>query len=388
MLETQKVQNLFIELGILTSSRTVINTAVRMVYPLLPVFAREFKLELSDFALLLTLSQLLGLTAPVIGILPERFGRRFTILLGLIIFNLGMLAVFIFPNFLGFSLAFLLAAFGKITFDPTVQAYFGERVPYEKRGMVLGIIELAWSGAFFLGVPLMIWLIDISNWQIPFAALGFLGVLGFGFSSLILQSTSKEGEKPASFLKGLRLAASEKSAFGGIIFMFCICAANQLIGVVFASWIEDSFGIALSSLALASIMIGIAELGGESFVVFFADRLGKRRLMIVGILGNLLVCLFLPVMGVSLSLAIAGLFCFYLSFELGLVASIPLLSELSPKSRATYMTVIAAASTFGRAICTFIAPSLYENGLIVNCGLALLLNAISLLVLWYLIRLD
>lgn len=144
----------------------------------------------------------------------------------------------------------------------------------------------------------------------------------------------------------------------------------------------------LSSLAIASVMIGFAELGGEGFVVFFADRLGKRRLIIGGIAANAIVCLFLPFMGISLAIAIAGLFFFYLSFELGLVASLPLLSELSPSSRATYMTVVAAASTFGRAICTFIAPYLYDFGLIANCTLAFILNALALYMLWQFIRLK
>lgn len=120
MLQSRKALSLYTELVILTSSRTTINTGVRMIYPLLPVFSRELGTDVNSFALLLTISQLIGLSAPIIGLLPERFGQRFTILFGMMLFNLGMLFVFILPNFLGFSLALITAAIGKITFDPTI----------------------------------------------------------------------------------------------------------------------------------------------------------------------------------------------------------------------------------------------------------------------------
>lgn len=388
MLQKRKPLNIYTELGILTTARTTINTGMRMVYPLLPVFSRELQVELSSFALVLTLVQFTGLSAPLLGILPERFGRRFSLLFGMMLFNLGMLLVFILPNFLGFSLALLLGALGKIIFDPTLQAHFGEKIPYEKRGMALGIIELAWSGAFFLGVPLMTWLIGSFNWQAPFAALAFLGTIGFAVAAYIVQGSPKDAVKSISFLDGLRQAFSEKAALAGVFLIMCISAANQLIGMVFATWIEDSFGIMLSSLALASIMIGFAELGGEGFVVFFADRLGKRRLIIAGIGANMLVGLVLPALAISLGIAVAGLFFFYLSFELGLVASLPLLSEISPKSRATYMTVVAGASTFGRAISTIIAPNLYEYGITANVAAAFMLNGLALFLLWRYIRLK
>jgi hypothetical protein len=104
--------------------------------------------------------------------------------------------------------------------------------------------------------------------------------------------------------------------------------------------------------------------------------------------GNIAACFLLPMMGFSLSAALVGLFLFYLTFELSLVASIPLATELSPGARAMYMTVMVTSFTFGRAVMTPLAPVIFEFGLVANCLLAAGLNAIALTAVMGFIRLD
>ena len=56
--------------------------------------------------------------------------------------------------------ALLLSTLGKSLFDPALQAYFGDRVPYAQRGTALAVTEMAWSLAFIVGVPAMGFLIS------------------------------------------------------------------------------------------------------------------------------------------------------------------------------------------------------------------------------------
>ena len=168
----------------------------------------------------------------------------------------------------------------------------------------------------------------------------------------------------------------------------CISAANQLVAVVFGTWIENSFGILLSALAAAAFVIGASELLGEGIVVFFSDRFGKRRLVMWGIIGNMLACLILPFTDFSLVMVLIGLFLFFVSFELSLVATIPLATELSPNSRAMYMTLMFAGFTFGRALTTPIAPLLFEYGMVAISLGVVGLNLIALIAVWRFIRLE
>jgi predicted MFS family arabinose efflux permease len=380
-LEKPKESSILPVAALLTGTRTITDTGVRMIYPLLPVFARGVQVEVSAIVSVLAFMQLLGLVAPFLGRVSEQRGRRFTMLLGLLLYVTGMVSVFIFPNFTGLAIALLLAALGRTALGPAIQAYIGDKVPYQRRGFFLGIVELAWSGAFLFGVPAMTWLIANYNWQAPFLALAIIIAL-----CVVLIWLRVEADTPivqhVAFLPALRAAISSPMALAGLCLGFSISAGNQLVSVVFGTWIEASFGIQLAALAVAAAVIGLSELGGQNIVIFFADRFGKRRLVLVGVACNIVACLILPLTGGNLTLALVGLFFFYLTFELSVVASIPLATELSPNSRAMYMTVLMTAVTLGRALLTPVAPVLFASGLLANCLVAAGFNLIAIFVVW------
>ncbi|MGJ3240693.1 MAG: MFS transporter [Anaerolineae bacterium] len=370
------------QVTMLTITRTIINTGFRMVYPLLPVFARGIGADVAAFSVILTILQLLGLAAPFFGQLSEGRGKRFTIRFGLFLYLIAMLLVFISPNFVGFSAALIVASLGKIAFDPAVHAYIGDRVPYDKRGLYMGIVEFGWSGAFIVGVPIMSWLIAQTNWQMPFFVLAILTGIMLIATFIMIEEDEGRVVSGISLWQGVRQAINSPIARAGLLLGAGISGANQLITVVFGLWIEDSFGIQLAALAIASAVIGISELAGEGVVTGFSDRFGKRRLIILAIIANMLACLVLPFTAITLSTALVGLFAFYLSFEIALVATIPLASELSPQSRGMYLTVFIAAVTFGRTIATPLSTALFTWGLLANTLMALVFNAVALMAVW------
>jgi DHA1 family inner membrane transport protein len=386
--EKRKSYPLIAQLSTLTSSRMIINTPFRMVYPLLPVFVRDLNVSIADIAFILTGTQLLGLSAPLIGTISEQRGRRFTISLGLFFFSLSLLVAFMMPTFTGFAIAMLAGAAGKMAFDPAVQAYIGDRVPYEKRGMALGIIELAWSATYIIGVPVMTWVIAAFNWQTPFLLLAILGFICFLVSRLVLENDEPQTANRASLFKAIAGSVNTRLAIAGLVLAFSLDAANQLVALIFGAWIENNFGIVLEALAAAAFVIGAAELCGEGIGVFFSDKFGKRRLVTWGIAANILACLILPFTAINLTLVLAGLFLFFITFETSLVATIPLATELSPNSRAMYMTVVATAFTLGKAVMTPIAPYLFELGIFANCIAAAGLNLIAIFVVWRFIRVQ
>ena len=79
--------------------RTILNTAHRMVYPFLSVFARGLGVDIATMSLLMTVRSLLGTTSPLFAPLSDRRGRRFGMLVGVSIFTLGVGLVAIYPSF-------------------------------------------------------------------------------------------------------------------------------------------------------------------------------------------------------------------------------------------------------------------------------------------------
>ena len=74
-------------------------------------------------------------------------------------------------------------------------------------------------------------------------------------------------------------------------------AANEVITLVYGVWVEQSFSLSIASLGATALAIGVSELGGETLVTAFTDKIGKRKALAIGIIGNCLASLALPIFG-------------------------------------------------------------------------------------------
>jgi len=353
-----------------------------MVYPLLPAFRDGLGVSLEAISRAVAARSLAAAASPFIASLADSRGRKTGMLTGLGLFIFGASIVFFWPTFPGFVLALIFTGLGKYVFDPAMQAYLGDRVPYERRGLALTLTELAWSGSFVLGIPLMTWLIARNGWLAPFPFLaGMTLVFALIFYYMLPRDDLEDAKARQSLAANLRNVFQSKVALLGLSFTLLASAANESINLVFGVWIEASFGLRLGALGAAAAVIGIAEIGGEGLVATLADRLGKRRSIIIGLLLNSLAAFLLPTLGQSEIGAFAGLFLFYITFEFAFVSSIPLMTEIMPKARATLMALNITSASLGRALASLLAPMLYAFGFSLNTMSTVLFNLLAILAL-------
>lgn len=362
--------------------RTILNTAHRMVYPFLPVFARGLGVDLSTMALLMTARSLLGATSPLFAPIADRRGRKFGMLAGLVIFTLGVGLVALSPSIWTLALALMLAMIGKYMFDPAMQAYFGDRIPYHRRGTALAVTEVSWSASFIVGVPVVGFLIDRYGWSAPFPLLTALGLAAFFVVWRVVPRKDPHHEPAAHPRDGYRAVLTSVPALAGISIALWASAANELVNIIFGVWLEDSFGLKIIALAGASAVIGISELSGEGLVAMTTDRLGKPLALTIGLVSNALASILLPFIGQTQTGALIGLFLFYITFEYVLVSHIPLMTELVPSARATMLSMNVTGHAIGRALGAFLAGLVYQPlGFLFVALTAALFNGAALLAL-------
>src|SRR5215213_2597493 len=363
--------------------RAILNTLHRMVYPFLAVFARGLGVEYTTLSFVVTLRSFIGMFAPVLGTIADQRGRKFGMLLGIFLFIAGMGLVVIAPSFWTFSIALLLAILSKYLFDPSMQAYFGDRIPYERRGTALAITEGSWSLAFIAGVPVMGWLIARFGWSAPFPLLAGLGLLMLVVIWRIIPRNDPHHAQPtATSGKNVRAVLTSIPALAGISIALWASAANELVNLIFGVWLEDSFGLKIAALAGASAIIGFSELSGEGLVALTTDRLGKPRALVLGLLGNIIASLLLPIVGRTEIGALVGLFLFYITFEYVLVSHIPLMTEVMPNVRATLLSFNVTGHSLGRMIGALLATFIYQRfGFFPVTLTAILFNVFALLAL-------
>jgi MFS transporter, DHA1 family, inner membrane transport protein len=362
--------------------RTIFNTVHRMVYPFLGTFARGLGVDITALSFALTGRALMGAFVPFIAAVSDQRGRRFGMLAGIALFTFGVALVAIWPSLWALTAALILALLGKNLFDPTMQAYFGDRIPYQRRGLALAVTEIGWSLSFIIGVPAMGLLIARYGWSAPFPV---LAVLGLGMFGVIWWMTPRQDAIHVSVRNlwaNFGVVVRNVPALAGISIALWATAGNELVNLIFGVWLEDSFGLQIAALAGASAVIGLSELSGEGLVALLTDRIGKPRALFLGLLANSAAAVLLPFIGRTEIGALIGLFLFYITFEFVLVSHVPMMTELVPGARATVMAFNVTGHSLGRAIGAFLAPFIYRQfGFLFVALLAVVFNIIGLIAL-------
>lgn len=349
-------------LPLFASIRTIFNTAYRMAYPFLGVFARALGVDIETISLVLTARSVGGGIIPFLAPVADSRGRKFGMQLGLGLFTLSMALVVFLPTFPALAASMILATLAKYIFDPAMQAYLGDRISYETRGRAIAITELGWSLAFVIGVPTVGLLIAKFGWMAPFPLLTLLGLITFLLVAIRIPRAEPNAGTRATVRRNFGRVFNSISALAGLSMGLWITVANELVNLVFGIWLEDSFGLQIAALGASAAVIGFSEVGGEGLSALFVDKLGKERAVGYGVAVNILAALLLPLLGQSTLGALTGLFLFYISFEFTLVCTIPLMTEIMPTARATLMSFNVAFLSLGRAIGAPLATFLYGFG--------------------------
>ena len=165
------------QLLILLVGRLALNTAFRIVYPLLAFLATGLHVDLTTASLLITAQVAASLISPLGGSLADAYGERMTMIAGLILFCIGTAVCAMAEGFALFMGGYGVIGLATALYAPSTQAYTSARTPYAQRGRVLGFLELSWAFAALIGVTSLSWLIGIDDtWAPAFWALFAAGV--------------------------------------------------------------------------------------------------------------------------------------------------------------------------------------------------------------------
>lgn len=397
-----QTSHLLVQLSALTVARLFLNTGLRMVYPFLPAIARGVGVEITAVYRLVTLRNFAGLLSPLFGPLIERYGRKPLMIAAIILFAAGSLIVVIWPAYWSLGVTLVLIGIAKVIFDPAMQSYIGDLVPYSRRGRALAVTELAWSGALLLGAPLIGLAIQVGGWQSPFL---WLGMLAAASAVLLWQAIPRirASALPPALAPALAPASAPASAaaprlltlgdtartlrrhpviWAAAFYALLATSANEIFFIVYGDWMEGSFGLALGALGLASAVIGGSEIVGEISAGLLVDHFGKRRVIITTGLLNALAYLAIPFTGVSLVSALVSLALLFWFFEVTLVGGVPLLTELVPTARSVVMSVVLAAAALGRGVGSLVGPIVFQRAGLTGSGLtAAVVMLLAMLVL-------
>lgn len=378
-------------LGVILFSRTSLNIPIRLTYFFLPAIARGLGVSLAAASVLVSARSAMGIVAPVLGSQSDRWGGRKLMGLGLALLVVGAGLTFGLPWYWLALFAFGLFGLAKSAYDPAMQVYVGRRVPYARRGRALGLAELAWSGALLV-MPLCGWLMARAGWRSPFGLIAVLGIVSWWLTRRVLPPSGagarNHGGKTArlrddllALSQSIRILGRDPQARLALLISALLMFAQDTTFIVYAAWLEDSFGLTVTALGLVTLVVGVAELNAELGVALLSDRVGKRRAVFLSLIFTGCGYLLLPRMTGSLVAALAGTAFVILGFEFSIVGLIPIISGLNATARGTLMSLNMSATSVGRMVAAPLAVVLYQPGDITRNGLLSAIVCLVLLVL-------
>jgi DHA1 family inner membrane transport protein len=372
-----------LRIGVATLCRILLNTARRFAYPFAPALSRGLGVPLPAITSLIAVNQFTGVLGPVFAPLGDRWGYRIMLLTGMGMLSAGMLAAGFLPFYGVVMIALFMAGLGKNIFDPAIQAYVGDRVPYRRRGLVIGIMEIAWAGSTLIGIPVLGLFIEGVGWRAPFFILGGSGLIGMVVLVILIPAARGKRMTPGSTVTiwgAWRQLGKNRAALGLFGFAFFVSAANDNFFVIYGAWLEGAFALSIVALGMVTTVIGIAELAGEGLTASLSDRLGLRRSAIIGVVFSGASYAALPWLGATLPMAMGSLFAVFLTVEFSIVTCLSLSTEVLPEVRATMMSGYVAAAGTGRVAGALLGgPVWIAGGMNAIAFVSVIISAMGLL---------
>ncbi|MFQ5947573.1 MAG: MFS transporter, partial [Acidimicrobiia bacterium] len=315
---------------------------------------RGLGISLEQAGFLVSARSLAGIATPAVVSVVGRGERRVRLIVaGLAFFVTGTALTAATNAYLGALIGFVLLGVAKPVFDISAQSYLADRTPYARRARYLSVLELTWAGSLLVGAPAAGWLIGRLGWQAPFWALAGLGALSLWAVSWVLEADHhvETGQQAR-----LRL---DRSAAVLLVVVGLFTLAAEVTIVVFGAWLEDEFALSLVALGGAATLIALAELTGEGTTLAFADRIGKRRTVALGLTISVAAFASLGPLSSSLGWGLGAMAIAFAGFELTIVSTIPLATEVLPAARARFLALLMVAVALARAAGAAVGPALF-----------------------------
>ncbi|MFD1796640.1 MFS transporter [Paracoccus aurantiacus] len=275
----------------------LINFSLRASFGVFQIPVQEtFGWPRAEFSLAIAIQNLAwGIGQPIFGALAERWGDRWAIILGSILYALGLImstmattpeAMQLWEVAVGFGIAG--TGFGVIL------AVVGRAASDDNRSLALGIATAAGSAGQVVGAPLAEGLLSLMNWQgvfLVFAAIAmtmilFIPMLGKGKPA----SPSELEESLGSVLKRAFRDPSYLMIFAGFFscgYQLAFITAHfpamvtEMCSPIAPGSLLANLGITTTSAlgAWAIAVIGAANIGGSIFAGWLGKRYTKKYLL-------------------------------------------------------------------------------------------------------------
>jgi predicted MFS family arabinose efflux permease len=217
------------------------------------------------------------------GMAADRFGAFRVLLVGALLYALGLAGMALAPTPFTFALTagVLIGAAQAGTTYAVIYGVIGRQIPAEKRSWAMGVAAAAGSFGQFLMVPVEGWLISSVGWREALLFLGGAVLLIMPLALFLREPGFVGGVAPAreqTILQALREAFRYRS-FQLLMAGYFVCGFQVVfIGVHMPSYLKDN-GLSPQVASYALALIGLFNVIGTYAAGALGQRMPKRYIL-------------------------------------------------------------------------------------------------------------
>jgi MFS transporter, DHA1 family, inner membrane transport protein len=340
----------------LTGAKAMANTALRWIPPFLPTLERAFGVSTTQLTTVLGFGEAAGLSTMVIGKQLDRGRERPVMIGGLSAISLSSV-IALGGSIWTFAIAFTMLILGVANFTVGGHAWISHSVHYSRRARSIGIFETSWAFALLIGGPIVAVLINLWGWRAPFVFMAVGCAIAAVVVALTLPAAGPATTQPESAATGATRLT--RRAWLVVIGSATMAMAGLSVFMISGSWLNDEFGVSTGGLGFIVMGFGAFELIASAGSAALADRIGKMRSTLGGLV--VLACGLLVMLsaGDRLVIGVIGILMLLIGFEYGFVTTLSLVSEAMPEARGSTLAVGNAIGTLARGSGVILSGWLY-----------------------------
>jgi SHS family lactate transporter-like MFS transporter len=304
-----------------------------LVVSCLTAIGREFHRSDAEMAFTLWITLAFRpVGAFLFGLMADRYGRRLPLMVDLIFYSIVEVASGLAPNYTVFLVLRALFGIGMGGEWGVGASLAMEKVPPRLRGLLSGFLQQGYAMGFLLASLANFFLFERLGWRPLFFLGGLPALLALFVRFRVKESEVWEKTRHANWRQlGNTLLAHWKLFFYLVFLMTAMNLASHGTQDMYPTFLERQWGFKVGQRNLIAAFSMVGAIIGGTLCGLASDRYGRRRIMIIALLGAVLM---IPLWSHAPSVPLLFLGGFLMQFLVqGAWGVIPAhLSELSPDS--------------------------------------------------------
>ena len=242
----------------------------------------------TEFGLAIGIQMLFwGIFAPIFGFLADKFGGSKAVLIGFIIFGLGIFTLYAGPNtgiYFQISLGVLVGTALGATAIGVPVSEVGKHFPNETRTLATGYVTAAASVGYFLSPLFTQYSLGGVGWEQTLKYFMYFIIFGLIASFFLLPSktiiNSSQADRDQTFISAIKEAFAHKG-YVLLVLGFFVCGFQiTLVGTHVPGYMQDR-GMAGWSATIILALIGFFNIFGTLGMGFLGTKYKKKNLLCI-----------------------------------------------------------------------------------------------------------